>query len=763
MASFFDRCPSRTPNSCSVQRGADSSHSFPAYRDLRDRNATLSGMVAYRIAPMGLQTSAGSRRVWGYLATGNYFDVLGVTPSLGRFFNAADDSAPGAAPFAVLSFSSWQNRLAGDPGIVGRTIRINGLPYTVVGVAPKGFRGTELFYSPELWVPMMMQPQIEGTSWLENRNTANSWVLGRIKAGVSKRQAEENLSGVATLVARERAAPAEPIRIGLTSPGLVGDTLRRPVRSFALAVMLLAGLVLLAACLNLASLFVARAVDRTRELGIRLALGAGQARLARQVAIEVFLFAMAGGLAGLVVARLLLGLLTSWHVPLDVPMQFDVDADLRVIAFAVLVAVVTGLAAALAPMWRVRRADVAACLRISSMPIASRHRVALRDLLLAIQVACCCVLITGGVVSLRGLAGAFGTPIGIQPDGVAVTSFDLGLAGYTRETGRAFQRRALDALASMPGVVAVAFGNSAPLYIDQSYTTVFPDRTSDLPRTAGKEATYYLVSPGFFRALGTRLIRGRDFTWQDDAQGAPVAIVNETFAKTLGNAEATGWNFRQGRRGPPIAVVGIVEDGKYQNLAEPPRSAVFFPSLQDRNNLTTFMIVRSSRPQAEAVAQLREVVSKLDHDLPLYSLGPLREILRFVFVPAWAATIALGVFGLLAAMLVVIGVYGLAAYSVNSRAREISIRVAIGARPGQVLQVVLGRVGILLLTGSVVGIVLGLAASRVLSSIVYHATPNDPIVLLAAALAMCAIGLAASWLPAKRALALDPVRALRED
>jgi predicted permease len=689
--------------------------------------------------------------------------MLGLKPAIGRFFNAADDSAPGAAPYAVLSFSSWQNRFAGDPAIVGRTIRINGLPYNVVGVAPKGFRGTELFYSPELWVPMMMQPQIEGTSWLENRYTFNSWVLGRIKPGVSRRQAEENLSAVATLVAREQTATAEPVRIGLTTPGLVGDLLRRPVRSFVLAVLLLAGLVLLAACLNLASLFVARAVDRTRELGIRLALGAGHARLARQVAIEVFLFAIAGGLAGLVVARVLLGLLTAWRVPLDLPIQFDVDADLRVVAFAVLVAVVTGLIAALAPMWRVRHAHAAVCLRASSMFIANRHRVALRDLLLAVQVACCCVLIAGGVVSLRGLAGAFQTSIGMQPDGVAVTSFDLGLAGYTRETGRAFQRRALEAVESMPGVMAAAYGNSAPLYIDQSSTHLFPDRTPDSSRGAGMEASYYLVSPEFFRALGTRLLRGRDFTWQDDAQGAPVAIVNETFAKALGSADATGWSFRRGRTAPPVAVVGIVEDGKYHNLAEPPRPAVFFPSLQDRNNLTTFMIVRSSRPQAEAVAQLRDVINGLDHDLPLYSLGSLREILRFVFMPAWAATIALGVFGLLAAMLVVIGVYGLAAYSVNSRAREISIRLAIGARPGQVLQAVLGRVGILLLAGSVVGMALGLAASQVLSSIVYHATSGDPIVLVAAVLAMCAIGLAASWLPARHALALDPVRALRED
>lgn len=743
-----------------LQRNEIPSLSFPFYRDLRDRNTTLSALVAYRIAPMGLQTGNGARRVWGYLATGNYFDALGVRPAAGRFFSAADDIAPGAAAYAVLSYASWQSRFRADPQIIGRTIRINGHPYAVIGVAPEGFRGTELFYSPEIWVPMMMQPQIEGNSWLENRNTHNSWVLGRLRPEVTPQQAEENLNAVAALVAQERPGVDRRPRLTVTTPGLIGDTLRTPVRSFAWGVMLLAGLVLLAACVNLASLFVARSVDRIRELGIRLALGASQGHLARQLTLEVLLLAAIGGLAGLILAQALLRLLTAWRAPLDIPVQFDVHLDTRVVVFAIVASIVTGLVSALAPMWRVWRTDPNISLRSSSPSWTARPRWAVRDLLLALQVACCCMLITGGIVSLRGLAGAFQTRLGMDPQDVTVTSFDLHLAGYRPENGRTFQRRALEAVKAMPGVVSTAYGSSAPLYIDQSNTSVFSDQTAD--SSSADRASYYSASPGYFRALGTRLIRGRDFTWRDDAESPRVAIVNETFAKRFGKDGTMGWRFRRGRAGPPIEVVGIVEDGKYQTLTESPRLAVFFPSLQ-LDNLTTFMVVRSNRSQAEVVAQLRETLNNLDPNLPLYSLGALNEILRFVFVPAWAATIALSAFAILAVMLVITGVYGLAAYSVSSRTREISIRVAIGAKPRQVLQTVLGRASTLLLAGSVVGIIVGLGASRILSSVVYQATPHDPVVLVGVVFAMLAIGVGASWMPARRALTIDPVRALRED
>ena len=743
-----------------MQLGEGYSHSFPLYRDIRDRAQLFSGFAAYRIAPMALQTEAGSQRVWGYLATGNYFDLLGVKPAIGRFFRADEDVTPGAAPYAVLSHAAWRSRFAGDPAIAGRVIRLNGRPFTILGVAPEGFRGTELFYMPEIWVPMMMQPHIEGNSWLENRGTSNTSVLARTRIGVNKQQAEENLNAVGSVLGRELGW-SRVQRFTLATPGLAGDMLRAPVTSFSVAVMLLAGLVLLAACVNLSALFVVRSIDRVREMGIKLAMGAGRARLSREIVVEVLLLVTAGGASGLLVAHYALEFLTRWRIPVELPAQFDVHADARVVFFVMSAVLAAALMSAVAPVWRAWRVDPSSSLR-ASRGWSRSSRWPLRDLLLAVQIACCCVLVTAGIVAFRGLSAAFQTPVAMDVNEVTVAGFDLGLAGYTRPAGSEFQRRALDAVASIPGVTSAAYGNSTPLFIDQSTTGVFPEGSAPQSQPSGRSASYYQVSPDYLRTIGTALLRGRDFSWQDD-DGAPlVAIVNETFASALGSAVAVGWRFRRGNNAPPIEVIGIVEDGKYQTVAEGARAAVFFPILQS-GSMSTMIVARSTRPQPEIASEIRERMRQLDADLPLYSLGGLDEAVAYVFVPAWAATITLNVFAALAAVLIATGVYGLAAYTVAKRSREISIRVAVGARPAQVLGAVLGRTGTLMVIGASAGIALGVAASKVLSSVVYQASSTDPVVLLSTGVTITTIALCATWLPARRALRIDPVRALRED
>jgi predicted permease len=741
-----------------MQRGSGGSHSFPLYRDIRSRARQFSDFAAYRIAPMALQTEAGSERLWGYLATGNYFELLGVKPAIGRFFRPDEDITPNGAPYAVLSYAAWRARFAGDSAIAGRVIRLNGRPFTILGVAPDGFRGTELFYVPEVWVPMMMQPHIEGNSWLENPGTHNTSVLARIKTGVSKAQAEEELNAIGAVLGRELGWNRVP-RFTLATPGLVGDLLRAPVTAFSVAVMLLAGLVLLAACVNLSALFVVRSLDRMREMGIKLALGAGRARISRELVFEVLLLVAAGGAGGWLVAHYALLVLTRWRIPVELPTQFDVQADFRVILFVVGVASVAALMSAVAPVWRAWRVDPNSSLRASREWDRS-SRWPLRDVLLAVQIACCCVLVTAGIVAFRGLSAAFQTHVAMDVDEVTVTGFDLSLAGYTGARGRDFQRRALEAVQSIPGVTSAAYGNSAPLFIDQSTTGVAPDPPD--PSQPSVNASYYQVSPGYLGTLGTRLVTGRDFTWQDEATAPLVAIVNETFAGAFGNSGKIGWRFRRGAGGPPIEVVGIVEDGKYQTLTESPRRAVFFPILQ-QGNMTTMIVARSSRPQAEIASEIRERLRQLDADLPLYALGGLDAALAFVFVPAWAATITLNAFAALAAVLIATGVYGLAAYTVARRTREISIRVAVGARPAHVLKAVLARTGTLMMIGALSGIALGVAASKVLASVVYQASSSDPFVVLSAGIAITTIALCATWLPARRALRIDPVRALRED
>ncbi|HEV3458711.1 MAG TPA: ABC transporter permease [Thermoanaerobaculia bacterium] len=754
--------------------------SFPNYRDLRDRNTIFAGLAAYRQAPMGVETADGARRVWGYLATGNYFDLLGIRPLRGRFFHAEDDRLPGASPFAVLSYACWHNRFAADPRIVGKTVRINSLSYSVLGVAPPEFHGTELFYWPEIWVPMMMQPQIEGHSWLDQRATFNCLLIGRLAPGVTPVRAAANLRALGADLVHETPTWNEGIGLRLAQPGLVGNALRDPMRAFTGGVMALAGLALLAACANLASLLAARATDRHRELAIRLSIGAGRGRIVRQLLAESALLALLGGAAACGLAAVLLRLLSQWRAPLDFPVRFEVDPDARVFAFAFAASLVSGLLFSIGPARQTLSADLNQALKGGSAG-GSAHRRArrgrgfrrtgragpagwwpVRDLLLAAQVALCCLLVTACLVALRGLARTFSLPLGFEPRGVAVASLDLGLAGYDAARCAAFQRRALEAASRLPGVAAAGYGNSLPLSIDQSSNMVFRAETTDFRLAQGKTATVYQISPGYLGALGARLLAGRDFTWHDDARSPLVAIVNQAFARqVLGRPNAVGMRFRAGQ-GPLIEVAGQVEDGRYVSITEAPRPAFFRPILQQPNE-TTVLVVRSALPAGEMAQQLRQAIAALDPRLPIYGLGSLRQMLGFALLPARAASIALGAFGLLALMLAATGIYGLASYSVSRRTREIGIRVAVGARPAQVLRFVLGRTALLLVVGSAAGLALGFGATKLLTSIVYLASPHDPLVLAAAALVMVAVGVAAASAPAHRALDVDPVRALRQE
>jgi macrolide transport system ATP-binding/permease protein len=745
-----------------LQGGHHPTQSFPNYRDLRDRNTAFSGLIAYRTTPMGLDTADGAHRVWGYLATGNYFDVLGVKPALGRFFQPEDDRQPGASPYAVLSYACWQSRFAADPQIAGKTIRINALSYTVLGVAPRGFQGTELFYQPELWVPMMMQPQVEGRSWLDNRSTFNSMLIGRLKPGVTRSQAETNLSAIAAALAKEYPASNEGLKLRLVRPGLMGDAIRAPAEAFTAGVMTLAGLVLLAACANLASLLAARAADRHRELAIRVSLGAGRGRIVRQLLTETIVLSLLGGAAGYGLAATLLRILSHLRAPLDFPVQFEVDPNGRVFLFAVAVSIAAGILSGLAPARQAWRMDPYQSLK-GAPSGATGRRWALRDLLLTAQVAVCCVLLTACFVSVRGLSRALSTPLGFEARGLAVAGFDLGLAHYTQPDAQNLQRRALDAAAQLPGVTAAAYSNSTPLSIDQSSSLVFAEKETDFGPSKAKQVSYFDVSPGYFRTMGTRLIAGRDFTWRDDKNAPRVAIVNETFARKLfGTRDAIGLRFRYARNDPPIEVIGVVEAGKYSTLTEAPRPALFRPAAQSYNATTT-LLVRSRLPEAEVAGQLRKAIGDLDGRLPLYGVGSLTQMLGFAFFPSRAATVALSAFGVLAIMLAITGIYGLAAYAVSRRIRDIGIRIAVGARSWQVLRSVLGHTAALLAIGSSLGLALGLAAGQVLSSVVYEASARDPLVLAAVALTMAVVGLGAALAPARQALSIDPIRALREE
>jgi predicted permease len=569
------------------------------------------------------------------------------------------------------------------------------------------------------------------------------------------------LNTIAAELAREYPAQNDGLAFRLAKPGLVGDMIGRPAKAFTLGVLSLAALVLLAACANLASLLTARTTDRQRELAIRLAIGAGRGRVIRQLLTEALTLSVAGGGMGFALAWFLSRALSRWRAPLDFPVQFNVDPDWRVFCFAWAASILAGVLFASIPAWRASKTDPNAALK-GAAPAWGPRRLAFRDVLLAVQVALCFVLVSACLLSLRGLQQALRMRLGFEPQRVSVAAFELGLAGYSEERGRAFQQRALEAVRQLPGVESAAYSNSLPLSIDQSHTSVFPADRAGLRPSDRIGVTYYEVSPGFFATLGTRLLAGRDFSWHDDAKSPPVAIVNLAFGKrVLHNENPVGGHFRHGAvNGTLVEVIGVVEDGKYGSLTESQEPVVFWPILQ-RYDTTTTIEVKSSLPAAQMLGEMRGAIAALDPELPLYGVGSLTQMLGFAFFPTHAAAIALSAFGVLAIMLAATGIHGLVAYVVSRRVHEIGIRVALGARPGEVLRLVLGKIAALVAVGTAFGVLLALAAGQVLASIVYQGSPRDPLVLAGVLGLMSFLGIFSSWLPARRALRIEPTTALR--
>lgn len=730
------------------------SHSFPLYQDLRDRAATVASVAGYRISPMNLAGTERVVRVWGYLATGNYFDLLGVKPLHGRFFGPDDDRQPGSHPVVVLSYDCWRTRFLSDRAVVGRSITINGRAFTVLGVAPPGFYGTERFYHSEIWVPMMMQAEIEpGNEWLNARSTSNTFVVGRVRPEMSFEQVASALNVIGSDIVRDHPDAYRTLRFRLSSPGLVGDTLGAPVRAFTLGVQVLAGFVLLVACLNVAGVLLARGADRARELAIRLSIGAGRWRIVRQLLTESMVMAVAGGIAGVVLALAGAGIIRSWQAPGGFPIALDVTLDATVLGFAAAVSMLAAIVFGVAPARQAARTDPNSALKGAPHAQPRRwRRLAFQDLLVGMQVALCSVLVAACLLSLAGLRRALTLPLGFAPRGVTMAGVDLALAGYDAARSADFQRRALEAAHNLPGVESAAYANSIPLYIDQSTTRVWPD---DQPAAAAGEpvfASYYQVSPGYFRTMHTRLLEGREIEWRDDASAPRVAVVNRAFARAvMGTSSPVGRRFRYGGEDSRVEVIGLVEDGKYQSLSEVTRPAIFWSILQTPNATTT-LVVRSSLPEETVVRQLHGVVATLDPALPVHGAGSLTEMLRFVLFPSRAAAIALGLFGALAMALAAVGLHGVVAYAVSRREREIGIRIAIGAGPAAVLRLVLGRMAWLIGLGAAAGLALVFIGADLLQAIVLQASPRNPELVSAVVLSVILLAVAACWSPARRAL-----------
>ncbi len=748
-----------------IQHGneASSTQSYPDYLDLRDRNRSFEDLAAYNIDEAGLDTGENSSRVWTVQVTGNYFDALRIQPYLGHFFHRSDEHGPNSAPYVVFSYAYWQSHFLEDRGVVGRTVRLNKHSFTIIGVAPPEFHGTLLFFFPDLWIPMVNAEQMKGLSFLNDRGSSSIFMtMGHLKTGVTPAQATADLNSIGSYLEKTYPKVDDKRTFTLARPGLYGDFVGRPARAFLTGLMLLAGLILLAACANLGSLFAARAADRGREVALRLALGASRHRILRGLLAEALLISLVGGTAGLLGSVALLRALSVWQPVARFPIHMPVNPDATVYAVALVLALVSGLLFGLVPVRQVFRTNPYEVIKSGARTTGGR-RMTVRELLLGMQIAICAVLVTASMVAVRGLVRSLHSNFGFEPQNAMVIEIDLNMAGYFGDAFPIMQRRVIDTIEATPGVKSVGLISWPPLITGSwDESPVFTDKTTDLRQSkAAAIPIMFSISPNYFQAAGTALLFGRAFTWHDDKNAPRVAVINREFARKLFGSvtNAIGKHYKM-PDGTRVQVVGIAEDGKYRNLTEDPLPAMFFPILQAPSG--TNLVVRSNRDRQQLAAAIRNALRNLDAALPVY-IESWNKRLDLPLFPSRVATMALGVMGIMGAMLSITGIFGMAAYSVSKRLRELGIRMALGAQRTEVLQAALGRAFKLLAIGSAAGLLLGILASRVLASIVYHATPRDPLVLAGVVLAMLSLGLLATWIPAQRALSLDPSTLLREE
>ncbi len=748
-----------------TRAGTPNSVSYPDYVDIRDDDL-FAGVFAQGTASLNLTTDdtrVDARRLWGSLVSANYFDVLGVRAVVGRTFLPEEDRTPGGHPVVVLNYRTWQRYFKGDPGVVGSTVMLNGHPFTVVGVTPEAFQGTFVMLDTAAWAPMMMQEQLlPGGSRLDERGSRWVQVMARLRPDVPLSQANAGLGALAAQLAREypesaadRTFDAVPLHASPFGP----QPILRPVFLVLSGVV---GVVLLIACANVANLLLARAVGRRREIAIRLAMGASRARLVRQLLTESVLLAACGGVLGLLVALWGRGLLMDFAPPTDFPVRVAVSVDVNLLAFAAAVSVATGLLFGLAPALQASSPALVNVLREeSSAAGGGRTRARLRGLLVAGQVALSLLLLAGAALFVQALERAQVVDPGFDPSHAIRASFDLFPNGYTTEEGLAFQRRLVERLEATPDVESAAVARRVPLDIGGfSSTTVRIDGYEPAPNEE-MQVTFNAVGPGYFRTMRVPIVTGRPIDETDRLDTTPVVVINETMAARYWRGrDPVGALVRIGdtaRR-----VVGIAANGKYATLGERPTPYMYFPLAQAYRS-DTVVQVRTAGDPASFVPTLREVVKSLDPNLPLHDVMTMEAHMGFATIGSRMAASLLGLFGALALGLATVGLYGVVAFAVGQRTREVGIRMALGAQPRAIRADILRQGLGLTLAGIAIGLLVTAAVMPLAASQLYDVNPRDPATLGGVALVLTAVALVATYLPARRASRIDPVEALRHE
>ncbi len=738
--------------------------SYPNYRDFRDRNNSFSGMLAYRFTTISLSNNGVNERLWVYLATGDYFEVLGVKPALGRFFTPDDDRSPGGHPVAVLTYDCWQKRFAGDPQVIGKTVIVNGRNFTIIGVAPQGFYGSEIGYRPEIWFPTMMQAQIDvGWYYLEARDFATFFAQGRLKPGVTARQAEAEIKTIAAQLAHEFPEENEGMTIALSPAGLLGSRMRGPVIGFAGVLLAMVGLVLLLACTNLANLLLARATERRKEIAVRLAIGASRWRLVRQLLTESMLLATSGGALGLLLAYWLVDAIMAFKPPIDVGLSTELHIDGRVLLFTAVVSALTGVVFGLLPALQATKPDLAPALK-NEVSLGGYRRSWLRNGLVVLQISLSLLLLICAGLVLRGLQRAQSLNPGFTLQRALELSFDLSLQGYDGPRTQEFKQRLLERVRALPGVQYAGLSNCVPLSLRVNNNSIYVEGQPEQRGMNVPLAMTSSASPGFLSALGTRLLQGRDFTEQDGASNRGVAVVNETFARRFWPGQsALGKHFSQdSSAGPWIEVVGVIEDGKYFSLSEEATSFVY-TNLSPQSGGYLTMVVRTASEPQNAMAAIRREFQQLDATLPVYNVKTIIEHMALPLFPARVAATLLGGFGLLAQLLAAIGIFGVMSYAVTQRTREIGIRMALGAQALGIFKLVVGQGLKLTALGLAIGLAGAFVGTRLMSGLLYGVSALDVVTFAGVSLLLALVALLACYIPARRAMKVDPMVALRRE
>jgi predicted permease len=752
--------------------------SYPNYIDVRNRTQSLSGLAAWgNMYSASLNTTdsrnAGGREraevIWGELVSGNYFEVMGVKPILGRGFLPEEDRTQNTHPVAVISHALWQSRFNADPAIVGKTIYLNGAAFTVVGVAPETFYGSQFVMRQSFWTPLMMGSKFGlGAEWETNRDWKNMNLYGRLKPGVTPAQAEAELNLIADGLAKQHPNNADTkIQLKSETDGRY-QYLTKTFKLGGWLAMCVAGLVLLVACANVANLMLARAAARAKEIGIRLAIGAGRRRILRQLLTESVLLSLLGGALGWVLAYLGTGLVAASVPPLPWPVNLQVAPDGYALKWMLGLSLLTGVIFGLAPALLASRPDLVAVIKGDVTRQSGGGRgLNLRGALVVAQVAISVIVLICAGLFLRSLNKALKVDPGFSAENLVTMILNPGLLGYDKAAGLRFYQEITRRIEAQPGVRAVSLATFLPLGgSGNGRGPVVKEGEADPPPNQGVGSSCNFVAPKYFATTRTPLVMGREFTEHDTADAPPVVIVNQEFARKFygGEQNALGKRFRFWQGTPLMEIVGIAKDGYYDSLYEDRQTYMFLPEYQNYQSQMMLLVSANSADDLKAVVEsARREIGRTDARIPVFGVTMAEANMSYAYWgPRLAAGMATG-FGLLASLLATMGLYSVMTYAVSQRTREIGVRMALGARGADVLRMVVWRGLRLTVAGAALGLAAAFGLTRVMKNLLFNVSPTDPATFALIALLLVAVALIASYIPARRAAKIDPLLAIRNE